>query len=451
MSRIEDISSTSVTSLAMPRAKHHSAGRRLRALAGTVAVAALIACGLNGAALAEDAKIKSMSFETLTPYKKNTIQVTSSTGAKWDTILPGQVEFWADMRVDTKWPGYVQDAGIFLGACANTQCGEGSPLVFFASVNSRDYNTAKYVSFSTSKLQISSIIPAVVPYGDEVLKQCNKKLQPDGATKPHDFDMPITLAFTVNTRTGSGDLPPAEVVDEQNSTWGGGDETRHGEFLAHVECRATSRQTANPNPDPHRNKISVTDLDLFLATIAGPGSSSRGPGGSQCKPVQVTTRIATDKEGPVTVKQWRQVNGGAISSEMRQMDASALGGGKFGDDWVKVEHFAKTTTVQYKDEVIGGTFAPSTPWKSITVHCNGDYASPQTDANPDNRRREPEKARERDVYPGFVGPAVSRPRPLADPLVLQPVGGRRPMIGNSRPLGGVYRGPGFAGRGPMFR
>jgi hypothetical protein len=35
--------------------------------------------------------------------------------------------------------------------------------------------------------------------------------------------------------------------------------------------------------------------------------------------------------------------------------------------------------------VLGGTFAPSTQWKSITIHCNGDFASPTSDASPDNR------------------------------------------------------------------
>ena len=56
------------------------------------------------------------------------------------------------------------------------------------------------------------------------------------------------------------------------------------------------------------------------------------------------------------------------------MTPTALGGGKFGDDWNKFEHFTQTTTVQYKAEMLGGTFAPSTPWKSITIHCNGDFA-----------------------------------------------------------------------------
>lgn len=415
-----------------------------RRFAASAALATLV-CGSGSFALAEDARIRSMSFETKTPYLKNVIKVSSSTGAKWDTILPGEVEFWAHMQVDTKYPGYVRDAGIFLGSCVDTQCGQGSPLIFRENAMSRDYDRATYVSFPTSKLQVSSIIPATVPYGDEVLSRCNRELQPDGATKPHEFDMSITLAFTVNTRTNAGSLGPGEVYSE-DAAWGGGDETRHGEFLAHVECLATSRNTAS-EPDPHRTKTTVSNLDLFLAIVSNPASSPRVPSGTQCKPVQVTTRIATDKAGPVTVKQWRRVDGGPITSENKQLNATGLGSGKFGDEWVKVEQFTKTTTVQYKDEVVGGTFAPSTPWKSITVHCNGDYASPASDANPDTRKREAERDRFRDNA-RIADPLIVRPRPLVGPMVFPPHGGQRPLV--VRPLGPRY-GANFASRRPLIR
>jgi len=106
----------------------------------------------------------------------------------------------------------------------------------------------------------------------------------------------------------------------------------------------------------------------------------------------------------VNVKLWRQVNGGPITSEGKQMHAEALGGGKFGDDWNKFEHFTKTTTVQYKAEVLGGTFAPSTPWKSITIHCNGDFAAPQSNANPDNAPPRGQPKGERPLPPAIVTP-----------------------------------------------
>jgi hypothetical protein len=145
----------------------------------------------------------------------------------------------------------------------------------------------------------------------------------------------------------------------------------------------------------------MQNIDLFLSTYAVPET---GPRGTTCKPLKVTTRIGTDKAGPVNVKLWRQVNGGPISSEGKQMHAEAFGGGKFGDDWNKFEHFTKTTTVQYKAEILGGTFAPSTPWKSITIHCNGDFAAPQSNANPDNTPPRGQPKGERPLPPAIVTP-----------------------------------------------
>lgn len=439
-----------------------SLSHRLRTFIGSAAIGALVVAS-SSLALAEDATIKSMSLVTETPFKKGIVYVQSSTGGAWDTILPGQIEFWAGMEVDTKWPGYVQTAGIFLGTCVDRQCGEsGAPLLFVENVNRRDYGDAENISFSTAKLRVSGLLPAPTPYGDEILRRCNKELTDGKATKPHSFDMPMVVAFTVNTRKDAGDLGVAEVMDVETSNWGGGDETRHGQIWAHVECLATSKSTTDPSPDPHRTKpADVSQLDLFLATVAGLDSSPRAPAG-QCKPIKVTTRIATDKAGPVTVKQWRQVNGGPITSETKQMVATAQGGDKFGDDWVKFDQFNKTTTVQYKDEVVGGTFAPSTPWKSITVHCNGDYAPPTSDVNPDNkpprgkdeadkRRKAEEKARE-DAR-------------LRDVLVLRPLGGGRmvalppqgprPGFGMARPMNphgnAGYGNAGFGNRRVFVR
>jgi hypothetical protein len=265
--------------------------------------------------------------------------------------------------------------------------------------------------------------------------------------------MPMVVAFTVNTRKDSGNLGPSEVGNAENTSWGGGDETRHGQIWARVECLVHSKSTApDPKPDPHRNKTNVTELDLFLATVNE--SSPRAPAG-QCKPIKVTTRIGTDKAALVTVKQWRQVNGGPITSETKQMAAMALGGGKFGDDWVKFEHFAKTTTVQYRDEVVGGTFAPSTPWKSITVHCNGDYAAPTSDANPDNRLPPSNGASERDKRKKAEEKAREDAR-LKGELVVHPFGGRmvalpppgpRPGFGSARPMNPYGHGNGNGGFG----
>ena len=98
-------------------------------LAGAAAVT-LLSGALHSVALAEDARIKEIVFEVPASNFPSTINVTSSNGAKWDTIEPGSVMFSAHMKVDTAWPGYVERVGIFLGHCDNLQCGNGYPVLF---------------------------------------------------------------------------------------------------------------------------------------------------------------------------------------------------------------------------------------------------------------------------------------------------------------------------------
>jgi hypothetical protein len=409
-----------------PVRKTLPARRAIRALATGVAAATLLTGALATSSLAEDAHINEMIFDVKSPYQKATINVSSSDGAKWDTIQPGQLAFWAHRKVDTRHPGYVEQVGIFLGKCTNTGCANNS-LIQNETVLERDYDRAGLVSFSTDKLRggIESIFGT--PYSEEILRRCNMKLQPDGATKPHSFLFAMSASFSANTRRAqfeSGFLPPEVTGGEP--AFNGGDATRHGAFLTEVKCHATSKATAGDKPDPKRTKVTATDLDLFLATIVQPASSGHGPSGTQCKPLKVTTRLTTDKAGAKNVKLWRQVNGGPITSEVKQMHAAAQGGGKFGDDWVKSEHFTKTTTVQYKAEVLGGTFEPSTPWKSITIHCNGDLASPTSDANPDNGK------------PGSGKPGTSDPGKPGNQGNSNPGNGNQ---GNGKPQQGEPRVP----------
>ena len=84
------------------------------------------------AAKASDAKIKHMSFSIAVPPKSE-ITVTSSDGSRWDTILPAKFPLWASIVVDTRFPGYVERAGIFLGTCTDTGCAANPRLAFWAN------------------------------------------------------------------------------------------------------------------------------------------------------------------------------------------------------------------------------------------------------------------------------------------------------------------------------
>lgn len=378
----------------MTQVAHSTRPHRARALFVGAMTALLAACSLGALAHAEDASIKEAVFDAQSTFFAAIVKVAND-GEKWTHVLPGSVGFDARLKVDTRWPGYVERIGVWLGDCNGTGCGS-NPRILSETPMQRDYDVNRSLSFPVEKLLETR--SGATGYRDLIMNRCNAR----PATQPHGFMMTIDATFSANTRkaTDEDNFDPVEVGEGFN----GGDVTRHDTFEISVQCLGPPRQTADRNPDPHRTKITATGIDLFLTTFAIPASSQRGPSGTQCKPLKVTTRVATDKAGPVNVKLWRQVNGGPITGEQKQMQATALGGGKFGDDWNQVEHFTQTTTVQYKAEVLGGTFAPSTKWKSITIHCNGDFASPQSNANPDNGNRPNGKPQNEARVPTIVTP-----------------------------------------------
>ena len=330
-------------------------------------------------AAAEDAKVKEMKFQVVVPFKSE-IAVTTSDGSRWDTILPDVLTTWVNMVVDTRHPGYVEKVGIFFGHCNNTRCGD-NPRIFYDGVVERDYRHQTYLRFS------AAIVERL--HRDQILNACNSQLQPDGATKEHSFALPVTASFSANTRKAHFQryMWPLESGD---TSFNGGDHTRHANFVFLVNCRAAPTKVTEP--PPVRHDVEVEDIRLFLTTFTAPSGGVAV--GGQCKPLKVTTRIKTDKAGPVKVKLWRRAGNGPITSEIRTLDATPLNGGGFGADWAKGEQFERVTYVQYKAEVLGGTFAPSTAWKSITVSCGGDLtigqsqpAAPKASGSPKGKRR----------------------------------------------------------------
>jgi hypothetical protein len=334
--------------------------RNLRTFLRAASLAALLCAMTSFNAIAENAHVNEMVFDVQVPWKAE-IHVTSSDGTKWDTILPGDMQLWAHMKVDTRHPGYVEQLGVFVGPCNNTEC-RNNPKLFEKTVLQRDYNHQSNLSFPTSKLGGWGD-GTTTRYRDEILTVCNQHLQPDGATKQFSFSKNLTLSFSVNTRKAQfeGQMSPVEV----GATFNGGDHTRQATFAIPVKCLAAPKQTVE-KPDPKRYKNDVKKIDLALTALAAPPARH---GAMQCKPVEVTTTIETEKAGPVNVKLWRRLGNGQIKHEVKTLDSKPLSGGKFGASWTTQTQFGVTMNVQYMAEVLGGTFAPSTPWKEITLPC----------------------------------------------------------------------------------
>ena len=209
-----------------------------------LAVAALTMSACIGAASAEDAKIKHMSFKITIPYKSD-INVISSDGKRWDTILPTTIPLWADTVVDTKHPGYVERAGVFLGTCSGSSCGKNPRLKFWSPME-RDWKFHGYFNFDTGEIPVSTDGIATVSLGDEVLKRCNLAIPQTGGTSfPHSFDHEVTLSLSVNTRKAQ---LMSQAIVEGGDGFHGGDANDRTTFSMRVNCIRFHPIGAPPKP-----------------------------------------------------------------------------------------------------------------------------------------------------------------------------------------------------------
>ena len=179
--------------------------------AGSVLTASNVAFAKTGA------NLNSMSFNTQSAYNQ-VIHVVSTDKKKWNKIQPGTVQFWGDMKVDTKWPGFVRGVAVKLGQCGTNTCAQHPNL--FLDVNPRrDYSHQRNFLVNTSQMPVSGAGISLVPYGNQILARCNQNLNYDGPTKEHsfDFEMTATLGAQTGTKVGNLDKLPVEVNETGQS------------------------------------------------------------------------------------------------------------------------------------------------------------------------------------------------------------------------------------------
>ena len=350
------------------------------------AAIALVAATLAATpALAEKAKLKSISFNA--ESVNTTLHVTSSDGQKWDTIKAGNVQFWGHMKVDTKWPGFVAEVAVVLGHCANSSCAY-RPLIWSDGVGARDYNHQTNFSFSTSKIPVSSATGiAVIPYGDSILSKCNQHLAADGPTKSHSFTQQFDATLIADTGKAVLD---SNILVEANADWpafpADFDHMRSDTFEVQVVCDPVIKPATDDLAFDH-GAFDVNDVKLFLTTYVStqPGSNPA----TVCPKLKVTSRAQANQAGPVSMRIWRQKNGGPITSDFQQVWASynPAKNGYFAtyETW---EDVGTTSHFQFKTEIVDNAspFAPFDGWKDIMVHCTspgGGGLAPNPTNNPD--------------------------------------------------------------------
>ena len=342
---------------------------------------------LAGAGIAEakPARLKEMSFSAQDTISK--IHVISTDGKTWNAFKNGNVQFYGTMNIETKHLGVIRHVGVVLGQCANNNC-LALPHLWGYKPAAQDWSGSHNFSFNPKNLPLSSDDGiAVLSDGDTIRSKCNQHLQADGPTKSYEFTHTMRATFLADTYqrapgafNAEGEGPggfPAEV-----------DEARSDGFSVKVVC--------DPVIKPATNDIAVAqpefgykDMKLFLATIHGSNTDGPNPA-TKCPALKVTTRVQTTKAGGVDVRLWRKQGNGPTTNEFKTAWASydPVKNGYFADV-VKVEKFDATTYLQYMAEVVGGTFAPTTPWKDITVHCTGAGGGGLSNGQPDNGIEKP--------------------------------------------------------------
>ena len=333
-----------------------------------IALTALATGAMLSPAHAGKANINSISFNTQSAFNQ-VIHVISSDKKKWDRLKSGSIQFWGHMQIDTKWPGYVSNAGVVLGSCSSNTCISHPKLFAQQNVNQRDYNHQRNFAVPAGKIPVSTGggIP-LVPYGDQMIARCNQHLAANGPTKTYSFDFLMQATFAAATgKTANVNDLLTEVIGPDGPGLGNIHYSKTSSFTVKVVCDPVIVSPvggyAAKEPD-----FKVTSIDLFRTTYSN--ATSQPNQGTVCKKARLLVRLKTSKKGPVKFKLWTKIGAQPMTSKV--IDAwSAFSGGGFKAEYTEWVSVSKTSFVQAMAEDMTNPIGQSTGWKSITLHCTG--------------------------------------------------------------------------------
>jgi hypothetical protein len=351
----------------------------------TTSAAALIATALSigtSAALADDAKIKSISYSA--DAAGMTLHVGSTDGKTWNTFKAGNLHFNAKFKVDTSWPGYVEYVGIALGHCGGAQC-RSMPKVWASSIAQRDVDRSVSLFFPSSLIPIGKGGIPVIPDGSEILSKCNQHLTADGPTKKHTFTHELWTTLVVQTDKAVLNDNVITEVTEGMPFPVDVDATRSDKVTVNVVCdpiiKSPTDGLATVEPD-----FAVKDVAIRLLTTANHPVSPNP--GTKCQVSTARVRVATSKAGPVKFKLWTKIGDKPMQSEFVEAWSSFSGPGKFEAVIDRKINVDKTSQIQVMAEDLTNPIGQSTGWKLGQINCTGagggGLAAPQGGGNPDN-------------------------------------------------------------------
>ncbi len=352
----------------IPNAARGGATAKLPRLMATAALTGMVAVSgsfVSPAMAGDTAKIKKMTIDTKSAYDQ-VVHVVSTDYKKWDKIKPGSAMFWAQMEVDTKWPGLINKVGVFLGKCTGYACTKYS-RIYSEIVDERDYLKSRNFVFDTEALMYAQIDnSAIQSWGKYIIDRCNVGLPADGPTKERSFyqDVQVTLGADTNQlvhkNTNQIEVGPIYHVDH----------IAHNKFTVKVIC-----DPVEPPPETAEVKLptKMKDLKLFLSTFS---HAETNPSiGIKCKKGQILLRAKTNQEGPVKLRLWSKVGNQPMQSEVIDAWSQPDGSGEYKAEIKKWVSVSKDSLLQARvEDLLTKPVGFHDGWKDLMLKCGSSGA-----------------------------------------------------------------------------
>lgn len=335
-------------------------------------------------AFAEDAAVDSFTFDAGTIRNSDglfpSINVASSDGEAWDIIIPDLIElsFHGKIQFSRQNLGYAQQAGLFLGACEQTNCGN-NPLIWYKVGGMRGW------SFDFNRQITADRLSSNDGNGiRDALAACNNSGQDIDTSIGRATAIQPQLTMSINTRSAVQAPLVSGEPDVATVEYNGGDHSKTAIFLIPVTCKSFNQGLIVPSGGlsvPPPGDLKIQDMRLSLRTFSN--EFSQPTPGTKCKRAMLKLKIETNRTGQAKFKLSSQYNEGTIETQEITVMAKHENGRFLADfeQWIEVD---KNTVFQASaQEINDDTFQVGTPWKPINLRCQssggGGFASPTND------------------------------------------------------------------------
>jgi len=316
---------------------------------------------MAGSPSANAAKVKSA---TLNLSSSDEIVVIAEDGANYSKLESSDLTFAGNVSVRMKF-GRVKRVSIALGTCGGSLCGQGGfPKLFDRDVPGA-YGSRKFdkdISFTVPTDQF----PQGLSNNVEAANIFHACAQRSGQTLGSN-----DVTFTHNVKVTLGlDLSEGNFMVFGFDPF---EHTTHDSVPITVRCKALKRSPVAGDFQNDPGEFKVKDIKLALSTF--PSAVSHPNPATVCKKGWVNVKLTATKAGATQFRLWTKIGGAAATSKVVLAWASHDGNGKFKaehSEWVSV---SQTSTLQAKTEEMINGVALATPWKSVSLQCQGAGSS----------------------------------------------------------------------------